>query len=143
MWEICGFGEPIYTQSWPTYDENKLVADEVEIAVQLKGKLRGRIMVPASLGGKDDGEAAGERDSQRSRRRAGEEDHLRAGSPAEYRLLNNQKIKRRRRMGLKPCGGDSKSHKTPGAGSQPCSFQRGYGVPRGFKGENSKSPLIP
>ena len=55
MWEICGFGEPIYTQSWPTYDENKLVADEVEIAVQVKGKVRGRIMVPASLG-KDDGE---------------------------------------------------------------------------------------
>ena len=55
MWESCGFGEPIYTQSWPTYDENKLVADEVEIAVQIKGKVRGRIMVPASLG-KDDGE---------------------------------------------------------------------------------------
>ena len=55
MWEICGFGEPIYTQSWPTYDENKLIADEVEIAVQIKGKVRGRIMVPASLG-KDDGE---------------------------------------------------------------------------------------
>ena len=55
MWEICGFGEPIYTQSWPTYDENKLVADEVEIAVQIKGKVRGRIMVPASLG-KDAGE---------------------------------------------------------------------------------------
>ena len=55
MWEICGFGEPIYKQSWPTYDETKLVADEVEIAVQIKGKVRGRIMVPASLG-KDDGE---------------------------------------------------------------------------------------
>ena len=56
MWEICGFGEPIYKQSWPTYDENKLVADEVEIAVQIKGKVRGRIMVPATLG-KDDGES--------------------------------------------------------------------------------------
>jgi len=49
MWENCGFGEPIYTQSWPTYDENKLVADEVEIAVQIKGKVRARIMVPANL----------------------------------------------------------------------------------------------
>ena len=55
MWEVCGFGEPIYKQSWPTYDEAKLVADEVEIAVQIKGKVRGRIMVPAALG-KDDGE---------------------------------------------------------------------------------------
>jgi len=49
MWENCGFGDPIYTQKWPKYDENKLVADEVEIAVQIKGKVRARIMVPASL----------------------------------------------------------------------------------------------
>ncbi|MBQ7886643.1 MAG: leucine--tRNA ligase [Clostridia bacterium] len=49
MWEACGFGAPIYTQKWPQYDENKLVADEVEIAVQIKGKVRARIMVPASL----------------------------------------------------------------------------------------------
>ncbi|MBP3656844.1 MAG: leucine--tRNA ligase [Clostridia bacterium] len=49
MWEACGFGEPIYAQKWPTYDENKLVADEVEIAVQIKGKVRARIMVPANL----------------------------------------------------------------------------------------------
>ena len=55
MWESCGFGEPIYKQSWPTWDESKLVADEVEIAVQIKGKVRARIMVPASLT-KDDGE---------------------------------------------------------------------------------------
>ena len=55
MWESCGFGEPIYRQSWPTWDESKLVADEVEIAVQIKGKVRARIMVPASLT-KDDGE---------------------------------------------------------------------------------------
>ncbi|MDO5300633.1 MAG: class I tRNA ligase family protein, partial [Clostridia bacterium] len=54
MWEICGFGEPIYKQSWPAYDESKLVADEVEIAVQIKGKVRARIMVPADMG-KDDG----------------------------------------------------------------------------------------
>ena len=49
MWEVCGFGEPIYAQPWPKYDESKLVADEVEIAVQIKGKVRARIMVPASL----------------------------------------------------------------------------------------------
>ena len=55
MWEACGFGEPVYRQSWPTYDEHKLVADEVEIAVQIRGKVRARIMVPADMG-KDDGE---------------------------------------------------------------------------------------
>ena len=55
MWESCGFGEPIYRQSWPTWDESKLVADEVEIAVQIKGKVRARIMVPATLT-KEEGE---------------------------------------------------------------------------------------
>ena len=55
MWESCGFGEPIYRQSWPTWDESKLVADEVEIAVQIKGKVRARIMVPATLT-REDGE---------------------------------------------------------------------------------------
>ena len=54
MWEACGLGQPIYTQSWPAYDEGKLVADEVEIAVQIRGKVRARIMVPADMG-KDDG----------------------------------------------------------------------------------------
>ena len=55
LWELCGFGEPIYRQSWPAYDPEKLVASEVEIAVQIRGKVRGRIMVPADLT-KDDGE---------------------------------------------------------------------------------------
>ena len=49
MWEVCGFGEPVYSQNWPKWDDNKLVADEIEIAVQIKGKVRARIMVPASL----------------------------------------------------------------------------------------------
>ena len=49
MWESCGFGAPLHHQSWPTYDPDALVADEVEIAVQIKGKVRGRMMVPAGL----------------------------------------------------------------------------------------------
>ena len=32
---------------WPTWDEAKLLADEVELVVQVNGKLRARIMVPA------------------------------------------------------------------------------------------------
>ena len=40
MWEVCGFGEPIYKQSWPTYDETKLVADEQEISVKITLKER-------------------------------------------------------------------------------------------------------
>jgi leucyl-tRNA synthetase len=36
------------TQSWPEWNPDELVADEVELAVQVNGKVRGRIVVPAS-----------------------------------------------------------------------------------------------
>ncbi len=49
LWEMNGFGAPIYTQPWPEYDEAAMVKDEVEIAIQINGKIRGRIMVPANL----------------------------------------------------------------------------------------------
>jgi leucyl-tRNA synthetase len=49
IWQLQGFGTPIYTQSWPAYDPDALVKDEVEIAIQVNGKIKGRIMVPASL----------------------------------------------------------------------------------------------
>ncbi|MCA9316610.1 MAG: leucine--tRNA ligase [Planctomycetes bacterium] len=35
------------TAAWPTYDEAALVADEVELAVQVNGKVRGRLTVAA------------------------------------------------------------------------------------------------
>ena len=38
--------ETIAYESWPTYDENKLVLDTVDMVVQVNGKLRGRIAVP-------------------------------------------------------------------------------------------------
>ena len=49
LWELCGFGTPVYTQKWPEYDEAAMVKNEVEIAIQINGKIRGRIMVPADL----------------------------------------------------------------------------------------------
>ena len=49
IWQLQGFGTPIYTQPWPAYDPAALIKDEVEIAIQVNGKIKGRIMVPASL----------------------------------------------------------------------------------------------
>ena len=49
MWEALGLGEPIYKQPWPTWDEAAMVKSEVEIAVQVAGKVRGRIMIPADM----------------------------------------------------------------------------------------------
>lgn len=45
MWED-NFGGSILDNSWPVYDETKLVGDEVEIGVQVNGKLRATVMIP-------------------------------------------------------------------------------------------------
>jgi leucyl-tRNA synthetase len=46
--EAAKLGSPIYEARWPEYDESALVADSVEIGVQINGKVRARIMVPAN-----------------------------------------------------------------------------------------------
>lgn len=56
IWEQMGFGGFIHEQAWPQFEENYLKADEVEIAVQVNGKVRARVMVPAGLN-KDAGES--------------------------------------------------------------------------------------
>jgi leucyl-tRNA synthetase len=51
MWTMLELGDGyIHEQPWPVCDESKLVADEVEIAVQILGKIKARINVPSSLG---------------------------------------------------------------------------------------------
>lgn len=43
LWQILGNSTSIYGASWPEYDEFMLVDDEVTIAVQVNGKLRGTL----------------------------------------------------------------------------------------------------
>jgi leucyl-tRNA synthetase len=47
LWSKLGKAETIAYAVWPTYDESKLVEDEVEIAIQIMGKVRAKINVPA------------------------------------------------------------------------------------------------
>ena len=47
LWEMLGEEYSVFNQSWPTFDPEKLVRDEVEIAVQVNGKVRSRIVVRA------------------------------------------------------------------------------------------------
>ena len=49
LWEMLGFaGEGFACQQrWPEYDESKTAASEITMAVQVGGKLRGSIVVPA------------------------------------------------------------------------------------------------
>jgi leucyl-tRNA synthetase len=45
IWNIEGFDGRIYNTAWPEYDEAKTVENEIEIAVQILGKVRGKIMI--------------------------------------------------------------------------------------------------
>jgi len=47
LWEAMGHKDGVYKQLWPGYKEEYLVADEIEIVLQINGKIRDRIMVPA------------------------------------------------------------------------------------------------
>ena len=47
LWEIQGFKGMACEQSWPEFDIEKTKDDEKELAVQVNGKLRGTIVVPA------------------------------------------------------------------------------------------------
>ncbi|MDL4842583.1 leucine--tRNA ligase [Aquibacillus rhizosphaerae] len=45
LWEKLGYDETISYQAWPAYDEAKLVENEVEIVIQVMGKVRAKILV--------------------------------------------------------------------------------------------------
>ncbi|RLV49618.1 leucine--tRNA ligase [Nocardioides mangrovicus] len=53
MWERLGHQPPIARTSWPTYDEALLVEDTVTAVVQVQGKVRGRVEVPADVSDAD------------------------------------------------------------------------------------------
>jgi leucyl-tRNA synthetase len=47
LWEVTGHEGSIHAQPWPVYDSQALVQEEVEVVVQVNGKVRDRMMVPA------------------------------------------------------------------------------------------------
>ena len=47
LWEKLNLGGYIFESKWPTYDESKIVLDEIEIPVQINGTVRYRINIPA------------------------------------------------------------------------------------------------
>lgn len=46
LWSRCGFQGLLHEQSWVNWDEEKIVEDTVEVAVQVNGKVRGVVKVP-------------------------------------------------------------------------------------------------
>ena len=50
MWEVCGFGKMMAADgAWPTYDEAKCIDETIEIVVQINGKIRAKLNVPADI----------------------------------------------------------------------------------------------
>src|SRR5262249_23159656 len=51
FWQVLGHNHTLAHEPWPTYDPALLKDDEVEIPVQVNGKLRGKVVVPADADG--------------------------------------------------------------------------------------------
>jgi leucyl-tRNA synthetase len=47
LWQILGHAKSLAYEPWPTFDEARIKEDTVEVPVQILGKLRSRIVVPA------------------------------------------------------------------------------------------------
>ncbi|WP_294837335.1 leucine--tRNA ligase [uncultured Eubacterium sp.] len=53
MWDVMDFGGMVNQAKWPTYDEAKTQENDVEIVIQIMGKVRAKITVPVDMA-KDD-----------------------------------------------------------------------------------------
>lgn len=47
LWQQMGHETSVFENTWPTYDEEKMKDDEIEIAIQINGKTKGTIMILA------------------------------------------------------------------------------------------------
>jgi len=63
LWQVLGHGETLAYESWPDYDEALTKEDTIEIPVQINGKVRARISVPADTG-KEEMETAAREDER-------------------------------------------------------------------------------
>ena len=65
LYEQLGFGGELNAQQWPSYDEAKCVDDMIQIAVQVNGKVRAKLEIPADLSQEEVLRAARENDKVR------------------------------------------------------------------------------
>ena len=50
LWEACGYGKMMAADGeWPTFDEAKCIDETIEIVVQINGKIRAKLNVPADI----------------------------------------------------------------------------------------------
>lgn len=48
VWSRFGNTDSIFNVKWPEFDEAKTISKEIEVAVQINGKIKARIMIPAN-----------------------------------------------------------------------------------------------
>lgn len=53
LWQMAGGSGSVHEQAWPEYDPSALVKDEIEVLVQVNGKPKHRMMVPAGASDAD------------------------------------------------------------------------------------------
>nr|MDD5837801.1 leucine--tRNA ligase [Eubacteriales bacterium] len=72
MWEVMNFGGMVNQAEWPKYDEEKTKENNVEIVLQIMGKVRAKITVPVDMA-KDDVLAAAKAEPKMAELLAGKE----------------------------------------------------------------------
>ncbi len=49
LWQKLGGKQSIFKEQWPKFDESALVRDEIEIVIQILGRVRSHVTVPANI----------------------------------------------------------------------------------------------
>jgi leucyl-tRNA synthetase len=66
LWQALGHEVPVMDATWPTHDPEALTRDSIEMVVQVNGKLRGKIEIPAGMDKASiEAEALGNENAQR------------------------------------------------------------------------------
>lgn len=58
LWQICGFKGVLSKQAWPRFDEEKTIDNEIEIVIQINGRVKKKAVISASLSKEEMQEAA-------------------------------------------------------------------------------------
>jgi leucyl-tRNA synthetase len=53
LWEKLGYSDTISYEAWPAYDESKLIDNEIEIVIQVNGKVKNKLTVPTGASKED------------------------------------------------------------------------------------------
>ena len=67
LWQKLGHNDSLSYEEWPTFDESLLVDNEIEIVIQVNGKLKDKIKISKDLT-KDEMEAVA-MDNEKSKKR--------------------------------------------------------------------------